>query len=198
MSSKLWTLSIWLLIIVAALPLASSAQGVVVLSFLTGGNTNVTLRPNVETLIWDFSVYPPASPNFQVGQHILPGTPSACAGPIDPSRCPDYWSVLVLLTPITIYNDSSRSGTVTMTVYSDNSYVYQHRTTVAPRSYVPISIGTLSLGYIVNSAPDIPMPVRVSVAATERMTVIRDTGQPTTLLPGAPRAWGAMVELRPM
>jgi hypothetical protein len=195
---RLWTLSIWMLVNVVVLPLASSAQGVVVMSFLTGANTNVALTPNVETLIWDFSVYPPASPNFQLGQHILPGTPAACAEPIDPARCPDYWAVLVVMTPITMYNDSTRSGVVTMTVYSDNSYVYQHRMTVPPRSYVPISAGTLSLGYIMNSAPDIPMPVRVSVTATERMTVIRDTGQPTTLLPGAPRAWGAMVELRPM
>jgi hypothetical protein len=195
---RLWALSIWMLVIVAALPLASSAQGVVIMSFLTGANTNVTLTPNVETLVWDFSVYPPASPNFQLGQHILPGTLAACAESIDPSRCPDYWAVLVVLTPITMYNDSSRSGVVTMTVYSDNSYVYQYRATVAPRSYVPISAGTLSLGYIMSSAPDIPMPVRVSVTATERMTVIRDTGQSTTLLPGAPRVWGAMVELRPM
>jgi hypothetical protein len=196
--ARLWTLSIWLLVVVVALPLASSAQGVVVLSFLTGANTNVALTPNVETLIWDFSVYPPASPNFQQGQHILPGAPVACAQPIDPSRCPDYWAVLVVLTPITMFNDSSRSGVVTMTVYSDNSYVYQHRVTVAARSYVPISAGALSLGYIMNSAPDIPMPVRVSVSATERMTAVRDTGQPSMLLPGAPRVWGAMVELRPM
>jgi hypothetical protein len=197
-SFRLWTLSIWMLLTVVASPLAGSAQGVVILSFLTGAETNVRLTPNVETLIWDFSVYPPASPNFQLGQHILSGTPTACAAPIDPSRCPDYWAVLVVLTPVTLFNDSSRSGVVTMTVYSDNSYVYQHRVTVAPRSYVPVSAGPLSLGYIMNSAPDIPMPVRVSVTATERMTVIRDTGQPTLLLPGAPRAWGAMVELRPM
>jgi hypothetical protein len=187
-----------MLLTVVASPLAGSAQGVVILSFLTGAETNVRLTPNVETLIWDFSVYPPASPNFQLGQHILSGTPTACAAPIDPSRCPDYWAVFVVLTPVTLFNDSSRSGVVTMTVYSDNSYVYQHRVTVAPRSYVPVSAGPLSLGYIMNSAPDIPMPVRVSVTATERMTVIRDTGQPTLLLPGAPRAWGAMVELRPM
>ena len=200
MRLRQWAVLIWMLVIVVvvALPPTSSAQGVVVLSFLTGANTNVTLTPNVETLIWDFSVYPPASPNFQLGQHILAGAPAACAEPIDPSRCPDYWAVLVVLTPITMYNDSSRSGVVTMTIYSDNSYVYQHRATVAPRSYVPISTGTLSLGYIMNSAPDIPMPVRVSVTVTERMTVIRDTGQSTMLQPGAPRVWGAMVELRPM
>src|SRR5262245_38873924 len=125
-SFRLWTLSIWMLLTVAASPLAGSAQGVVILSFLTGAETNVPLTPNVETLIWDFSVYPPASPNFQLGQHILSGTPTACAVPIDPSRCPDYWAVLVVLTPVTLFNDSSRSGVVTMTVYSDNAYVYQH------------------------------------------------------------------------
>jgi len=181
-----------------ALPPASLAQGVVVLSFLTGGNANQALASNAETLIWDFSVYPPASPQFQLGQHILSGMPPACVAPIDVSRCPDYWAVLVLLTPITVYNDSSRAGVVAMTVYSDNAYVYQQRVTVPPRAYMPIAPGTLSLGYIMNSAPDIPMPVRVTVSATERMTVIRDTAQPTLFQPGAPRVWGAMVELRPM
>jgi hypothetical protein len=187
-----------LIAMLIAIPPASSAQGVVVLSFLTGANANTTLVANAETLIWDFSVYPPASPQFQLGQHILQGPPTACIAPIDPSRCPDYWAVLVLLTPITVYNDSSRAGIVTMTVYSDNAYVYQQRVTVAPRAYMPITPGILSLGYIMNSAPDIPMPVRVTVSATERMTVMRDTAQPAGLQPGAPRVWGAMVELRPM
>jgi hypothetical protein len=63
---------------------------------------------------------------------------------------------------------------------------------------MPISVGALSLGYIMNSAPDVPMPVRVTITATERMTMLRDTAQPTGLQPGAPRVWGAMVELRPM
>lgn len=181
-----------------ALPHATLAQSAIVLSFLTGATPDLALGANAETLVWNFDVYPPASPQFQTGQHILQGSPAACVAPIDVSRCPDYWAVLLLLTPITVYNDSAKAGVVTMTVYSDNAYVYQQRVTVASRAYMPISLGALSLGYIMNSAPDVPMPVRVTITATERMTMLRDTAQPTGLQPGAPRVWGAMVELRPM
>jgi hypothetical protein len=190
--------SILVLIFFLALPFAGSAQGVVVLSFLTAGESKIQLRADVETLVWNFDVYPPGSPNFQTGVSILQGPPAACVAPIDLTRCPDYWAVLLMLTPVTIYNDSGKAGVVTMTLYSDNAYVYQHRVTVAARSFMPISSGALSLGYIMNSFPNIPMPVRVSVTATENMTLLRDTGQPTALQPGAPRVWGAMVELRPM
>jgi hypothetical protein len=199
-SSRLRITSVVLIFVLSlslALAPASSAQNVV-LSFLTGGTPDLALNANTETLVWNFDVYPPASAQFQNSQNILSGPPSACVEPIDVSRCPDYWAVLLLLTPITVRNDSTKTGLVTMTVYSDNAYVYQQLVTITPRAYMPISLGAISLGYVMNSMPDIPMPVRVTITATQSMTVLRDTAQPTALLPGAARAWGAMVELRPM
>jgi hypothetical protein len=175
----------------------SSAQNIV-LSYLTGATSDVALKTNEETLIWNFNVYPPISPKFQLALNILERIPAACTEPVDLTHCPDHWSVLLMLTPITLYNDSARVGVATITVYSDNAYVYQQRATVAPRAYVPISFGALSLGYIMNSAPNVPMPVRVTITATEVMTVLRDTAQSTGLQPGAHRVWGAVVELRPM
>lgn len=180
------------------LPAIGVAQGVIVLSFLTGPEPDVLLMANAETLVWNFDVYPPASPLFHTGLNVVQGLSTACVEPVDVTRCPDYWSVLLLLTPITLYNDSAKTGNVTMTVYSDNAYVYQQRITVPARAYVPISPGALSLGFIMNSLPTVSMPVRVTLTATERMRVLRDTAQPTSLQPGAPRVWGAVVELRPI
>ena len=190
-ASILWTLFSYL-------PSIAAAQSVIVLSFLTAPEPDVFLRANVETLVWNFDVYPPASPLFQSGLNVAQGLSTACIEPVDLTRCPDQWAVLLLLTPITLYNDSTRAGNVTMTVYSDNTYVYQQRITVPARAYAPISPGALSLRFIMNSLPTVSMPVRVTLTATERMRVLRDTAQPTSLQPGAPRVWGAVVELRPM
>ena len=195
---------LWALITVAALlltiPRASSAQHAV-MSFLTGATPNMALDAGVENLVWNFEVYPPASPRFQGSQYILlpwQDRPAGCIPPIDSTKCPDHWSVLLLLTPVTIYNDSDSSGVVTITVYSDNNYVYQQRATVPPGSYLPIYFSALSLGYIMNSMPDVSMPIRVSFKVTVPMTLLRDTFEPAGLQAEAPRVWGAMVELRPM
>ena len=198
---------LWVLITVVTLvtplltvPSPSLAQHAV-MSFLTGATPNVTLDAGVETLVWNFDVYPPASPRFQSSQYVLvpwQARPAGCVPPIDSTRCPDHWSVLLLLTPVTLYNDSDHSGVVTITVYSDNAYVYQQRATVPSGAYVPIYFSTLSLGYIMNSAPDFSMPIRVTLKATVHMTLLRDTGEPGGLQWEAPRVWGAMVELRPM
>ena len=187
-----------LLLLLSLVPLGPSSAQNIVLSFLTGATPDMVLKGNKETLVWNFNVYPPTSPQFQHSLNILERIPAACTEPVDLTHCPDHWAVLLMLTPITLHNDSTRVGVATITVYSDNAYVYQQRATVAPRAYVPISFGALSLGYIMNSAPDVPMPVRITIAATERLIVLRDTAQSTRLQPGAHRVWGAVVELRPM
>lgn len=175
---------------------AQAPTSTVHLAFLTSGNTYFDIPDGAETPVLQVEVYAPCHPNWNT-------MPPAWVRPV--VGCPlayKVWEVLVAITPVTVQNLGAVPGTLTVTIYSDNAYVYQQQATVPAGAKVPIYFGTQALGFICSDGGP-AMPVQVSMRATgANMRAILDTGVPALLRAPAqgdhPKVYGVSAMLLPL
>jgi hypothetical protein len=167
----------------------------VVLSFLTSGEADTTLRNGQEEIVQQFDVYAPCHPQFN-------SMPAVWIRPVIGCPLPyNVWETELDVAPATVMNPSATPVLLTATVYSDNLYVYQQQQTVQPGSRAVVSFGSLQLGYICTDG--YPMPITVSLRASGAdMVLMRSTSDPAGArapkFPDYPKVWGSVVVLSPL
>ena len=168
----------------------------VLLAFLTSGHGDTALVGGVENLVQAFEVYAPCHAKFAT-------MPAVAVRPVIGCPLPyKVWAVELLVAPATVLNTGADTATLTVTVYSDNVYVYQQQQTLGPGWRTTVSFGALQLGYICSDGgPSMPVSVSMRVSGTG-ITLMRGTNEPATLsrpqVDDYPKVWGSAVVLVPL
>jgi hypothetical protein len=171
------------------------ATNAVVLSFLTSGVADTTLRDGVESVVQQFQVYAPCHPLFSTIAAFAIRPVVGCPLPYE------VWETELDVAPATVMNAGDSAALLTAPVYSDNGYVYKVQQTIEPGSRAPVVFGSLQLGFICSDG--YPMPVTVSLRASgSDLVLIRSTSEVAGVnAPQSsdyPKVWGSKVVLLPI
>jgi hypothetical protein len=203
MKNALGAVCAWSLAVAAPAQQALSVSPQI--NYLTVNRGSTWMPAGSELLIFSNNVFAPGDPRFNFLPMLLPYT--------NPNP-PVFWGVIFNPAPFTLYNTTAIPIHVLWNVYSDNSYTYQGRATVAPLSYSTLSFGTMQLGYIYGPNPPgsvgpgsvgplLPEGAGMSLvvgitASNEGLIGFWDPYGPTPYYPGFGRVSGGSVTLTPL